>query len=178
MKLDYTYSFADYKAIESARQHRNKYPRLRNWLFWALMAANVGLAMWMLFIFFNYQTPFQWWMALNLVIVIVALAYRYLFLPYWLHWFYDQQMLEGKKIQLNITDQGIDTATDSVTGQYSWQGFISASEEPHHFVVWVNNVQAICVPKRAFEHEGQMGKFREIITKYIAKHIVNQETGK
>jgi len=147
---------------------------LRNWLFWGLVIANLALTLWLIVISWQYQAPLEWWKFTNLAIAFAALAYRYILLPYWLHWYYKQQMMDGKNIQLIVAEQGIDTATDSITGQYAWPGFIGTSEEPQHFVIWVNKVQAVCIPKRAFRDKQQIDEFQEIIT----RNIENQEMKK
>jgi len=164
MKLEYIYSFSEYKALERARQLRKKFQTLRNYLFWGLVSANVLIFLWFVYLSYQFQVSFGWLMFVNLAIAIAALAWRYIFLPYFLQRYYSMQMLEGKKIQVNIDDSGIDTVTDNATGHYNWSGFIGADEEPEHFVIWVNNVQAISIPKRALD------EFKKIVAKNIENH--------
>ncbi len=57
--------------------------------------------------------------------------------------------------------------SDNITGHYNWKGFVGADEELKHFVLWVNKVQAICIPKRSFKDSEQVDKFRKIIAKNI-----------
>ncbi|MCF6325924.1 MAG: YcxB family protein [Devosiaceae bacterium] len=170
MKLEYMYSFSEYKAINNALQLRKKFQTLRKFLFWGLVIANVSLSLWVMYISLRFQVFLGWLTFANLAIAIAALAWRYVLLPYWVRRYYNMQMLDGKKTQVNIVDEGIETVTDNVRGHYNWQAFIGANEEMEHFVIWVNNAQAICIPKRAFKHKEQQDDFKKIIAENIENH--------
>jgi len=170
MKIEYVYSFLEYKAINSALQRRAKFNMLRQFLFWGLVIANLSLSLWLMYLSYRFQTSFGWLMFANPAIAIAAVAYRYVFLPYWVRRYYNMQMLEGKKTEVNIVDEGVKTMTDNVTGQYNWLAFIGACEEPEHFVIWVNKAQALCIPKRAFKHKDQLDDFKKIIAKNVENH--------
>ncbi len=97
MRLEYTYSFAEYRAINQARQHHRKFFRLRNWLFWGVVIANVAVSLRYIYIVFQNQLSFSWLIFANLAIAILVVAYRYIFLRYWNYRYYKMQMLQGKK---------------------------------------------------------------------------------
>ncbi len=170
MKLEYIYGFSEYNAINSARQRHRKSVRLRNWLFWALVLANGAVSLKYIYSYYQGQVSFSWLMFANLTVAIAIIAYRYIFVPYRNRQYYRQQMLSGKQIRLQVSEQGIETQTDNVTAQYGWKGFVGADEEAAHFVIWVNNILALSIPKRAFKDNGQMEEFR----KKIVKNVDNQ----
>ncbi len=167
MKLEYIYSFDEYSAINRARRHQGRFAILRNWLFWGLVLANVAVSLGYIHAFIQGRASFSWLMFANLSIAMAIVAYRHVLQPLLLRRYYSQQMLDGKDIQLRVSENGIETITDNVAGQYGWRGFIGANEEAGHFIIWVNRMQAICIPKRAFSDLQQMDDFREIIIRNV-----------
>ncbi|VAW23042.1 hypothetical protein MNBD_ALPHA11-1736 [hydrothermal vent metagenome] len=170
MKLEYIYSFAEYKAINLARQHRAKFTQVRNWLYWGLVIANIAVSLRYIYIFYQGQVSFSWLMLANLGVAIAIVAYRYIFLPFLVRRYFSQQMLKGKTIKVHVTEQGIETVTDNISGQYGWKIFIGANEEPDHFVIWVNKLQAISIPKYAFKSDELVDEFRKAIVKNVENH--------
>ena len=167
MKLQYTYSFAEYQAINRARRHNVRFFRLRILLFWGLVISNFAVSAWYIYRHMQGLTGFNWWMFANLAVGLLILAYRFIISPWRGRRYFAQQMLDQREISLEVNENGIETFSANISGQYSWPGIVGAHEEPEHFIIWVNMVLGLSVPKRAFADQAQMDEFRNILAKNI-----------
>jgi len=60
-------------------------------------------------------------------------------------------------------------------GTHSWPAIIRADEEPEHFLLWINKVQAYCVPKRGFANASDIIAFKSLVSQNVEdRYFINE----
>ncbi|MEZ5799753.1 MAG: YcxB family protein [Nitratireductor sp.] len=163
MKINYTYSLAEYEAINKARQRRARFAIWGQILFWLLVVLNLGAGLWCITAAWPLNLTEDWIYLGNLAIAILLLAGRYIGGPWYRKWYLRQQDIEGRLVEVEIDEAGIRTNVGSLVSQAAWSDIRSADEEPRHFVIWINRLQAFSIPKTAFPGESDERAFRLLV---------------
>jgi hypothetical protein len=163
MKLAYTYSLAEYEAINSARRRHRRFARLHEWAFWLLTVANLIIGVAGLMAIARFDRPVQWSQYFSLAIAVLLLLGRFVIAPRWRRWYLRQQMIENRLVSVEINERGVETTVDANQTITGWSAIIRADEEPKHFLLWINKVQAYSIPKAAFTNAADMDQFRQLV---------------
>lgn len=73
-----------------------------------------------------------------------------------------QQHLGEHESRLEVSDDGINFDSIGVKADFNWRVFRSLDESDEHFVLWINRLQGICIPKRAFANDTDLTTFKEL----------------
>jgi len=163
MNLKYTYEFEDYLAIHKARIGNRRYARARMIALIILVFINFALTLFWMYQVRVLNAQIELWMLVNLAVVVFVALYVLVFKSLSVRWYFRQHMVENKEINVEINDEGIVFDTGRHRGESDWSGIIKANEKANHFILWVNQVQAYSIPKRAFSDDIQIQAFRDII---------------
>ncbi|MGB7286584.1 MAG: YcxB family protein [Salaquimonas sp.] len=164
MKVQYTYTFEDYEAIDTARKQNRHFAKIRDLVIWLLIGLNFAIGLVFLWWMVTGHLGFNWWNFGNLLIGILILVAIYVVGPWYRHWYLRQQMIEGKTVQLDFDDDGIFADLENNTVKTQWAGVYRADELATHFVIWINKLQAYSVPKRAIGSDENYNKLKALLT--------------
>lgn len=73
-----------------------------------------------------------------------------------------QQHLGEHESRLEVSDDGINFDNVDTNADFNWKALRSFDESDEHFVLWINRLQGICIPKRAFANNTDLTTFREL----------------
>ncbi|MEN1967950.1 YcxB family protein [Lentibacillus sp. N15] len=69
--------------------------------------------------------------------------------------------------KMTVSDNGIDRVLADVTTHFDWEGFEKLREDPHHFFLYVNDLQGLIIPKKPDSmHEEETTAFHELIRRH------------
>lgn len=164
MEIEYVYSDNDYDVLCRARARNSRFYWLQEGLFWLLVAANLVLGLWALWLnFAEYLEEDYFLVFLNLGIAVVLLLGRYVAGPIHRRWYLNQQMAGDRKVRLVINDRGVHGALGSTRTEVDWEAVIRTEETPGHFLIWINKLQAFSIPKTALPSPDGVETLRSII---------------
>ncbi len=163
MLFAYEYTFAEFEAINRARARRARFRLVHEGSFWLLVAFNVASGLWLASRTWDGLRDFDWLSFANLAIAVLLLAGRYVGGPWYRRWVLRQQQMEGRRVTIEIGDEGVKGTVGAIHTTVGWPDIRRADDEPRHFVLWINKMQAFSIPKAAFGDESEMDRFRHLV---------------
>jgi len=172
MKISFEYSYFDYAALVRAQKKQSRFSAFDKPVFWGIVLLNfifsaifVGQAL-----FQGEEVKLIYFFKAVLAALILLVAY--LVYPYYLRQYYKKQMIDGKEVKLAFDETGMSVEMPEYNGTHKWKAIIGADEEPEHFLLWINKVQGYCIPKRAFETEGDAEAFKVLVASRVERQAL------
>jgi hypothetical protein len=167
MKLNYTYKFEDYLAINNARDKNRKNAKTYQIILYFFILLNIAVSLNWLYKVTAFDMAWEYWMLINPFALLLLPFNFYVLRPWKLRRHYKLQLLDNKQVDFEITDKGVVSATDGHIGESDWTRIIKANEEERHFLLWVNHANAYSIPKRAFSSLEDEQYLRDMIAKHV-----------
>lgn len=79
----------------------------------------------------------------------------------------NNQSIFSEKI-IEIDDSGIAAKDLYAESKYQWQAFIRKEENEHYYFLFLNSLQALIIPKRAFKQPEEKIKFEKLLTHHLS----------
>lgn len=171
MKISFKYSYHDYEALCRARNRHTKFPKLAKITCLLVVLFNIGISIFFVYIAISEGREVKLVNFANGALGLAFIILYYVIKLFYLRRYYKQQMIDGKEIKLSFSDDGISIDMPSFQGKYEWLAIIRADQQPSHFFLWINKMQAFCVPKRAFATENETEEFKSL----VVSKVENQE---
>lgn len=137
-------TLADYQVLSAQYFELTKWPRRRQWIFWiiiALLAALIGFAIYL---------GDTWLIALMVLYLGIALATRYVVTPWAVRRRFRQQRLDDNSIMLTVTSDMIVVENVRHRSELKPAAIERVDRMATHTILWLNLMQGIAVPDRAF----------------------------
>lgn len=171
MNVSFTYTYSDYAALTKAMQNHGRFAKHFWILLYLVIFANFAASAFFIYETLSNNQPLELIHFANAVLALLLIVVFYVLKPLYLKHYYKKQMIDGKQINLAFSDQGLAVDMPSFNGTHDWPAIIRADEEPEHFLLWINKVQAYCVPKRGFSSTDDIKNFKTL----VAEKVPNQE---
>ena len=171
MEVNFTYTYADYAALIKAMDSRGRFARL-SWMFLLFIIA-VNIAITLFFVIWTTSNGLDLKLIhfANAGIGLLLALVFYVLKPLYLRHYYKKQMLDGKVVGMKFEDFGLKIHMPSFEGTHEWEAIILADEQPEHFQLWINKIQAYVVPKRGFANAQEIETFKQL----VSSKVKNQE---
>lgn len=173
MKIEWTYSFADYEAIHRSMRKGRKFGRLRDLFIVSLVAVNFGLGFWFIAMQLQSGRELNWFHFANIGIGAALILGIFVLGPLYRKWYLKQQMMEDMSVKFEFDDQGLTAQLGENTTRTLWPGIIRADADKTHYVLWINKLQAYSIPKRAFV-EGEEAEFANLLSGKVDNRSFSQ----
>lgn len=171
MNVSFTYTYFDYSALIKAMSKHGKYAKYAWIVLYLIIFANFAASAIFIFKMLSNNYALQFIHFANAAIGVLLLLVLYVLKPLYLKHYYKKQMIDGKEVKLGFSDDGLKVEMPSFNANHAWPAIIRADEEPEHFLLWINKVQAYCVPKRGFVSAADIEEFKKL----VANKVENQE---
>ena len=171
MNVSFTYTYSDYAALTKAMEKHGRFAKYSWILLYLAIFANFAASAFFIYETISNNRPLELIYFANAALALLLIVVFYVLKPLYLKHYYKKQMIDGKLINLAFSDQGLEVDMPSFNGTHDWPAIIRADEEPEHFLLWINKVQAYCVPKRGFSNTSDMENFKSL----VAEKVPNQE---
>lgn len=167
MNVNFKYTYADYQALTRALEKHGKFAKHSRLLMNLVILVNLGISV--IFITLslldgNALKPLYF---VNAGLGFGLFLLFYVLRPFYLRRYYNKQMLDGKEVNLDFSDKGLSVEMPNLTATHAWEAIIRMDEEPEHFLLWINKIQAYSVPKRGFSDESKMEEFRALTAEKV-----------
>lgn len=166
MKISFTYSFADYEAINRSKRRARRFGRLRDAALFLLVAFNICIGFWFLGLQLGSGRPLGFLSFANIAIGVLIVLSIYVLGPMYRKWYLRQQLMEDAQVELEFDEQGLTADLLANSTRTKWPGIMRADEDETHYLLWINKLQAYSIPKRAFA-DGEEAKFRELVASNV-----------
>jgi len=167
MKAVFTYIYDDYAALNRAIERHGKWAKYSKFILILIVLVNLAISVFFIAdaLLNGFSLKLIYFANAGLALLLVLLVY--VVRPLYLRSYYKKQMLEGKVVNLEFAEDGIEINMPDFKGKHNWSSIIRADEEPEHYLLWINKVQAYCVPKRAFENENDSEGFKLLVASKV-----------
>lgn len=165
VNVRYRISLSDYNAMCHVIARKKRFYRTRDVLFWLLVVANIAIPVWLLSALTTNQIKAQWMTLLlpNFAIAVGLIVFRYLLVPYVQRYTFNKQELSKNEVWLEVGKQGLRAKWAGIDSKYSWDSIQDIDYAPHHLFFWINKMQAIILPLRAFKNDAHQNEFLDFI---------------
>lgn len=173
MKLEYRYSFAEFMAIIEGRNRQKLFPAIRDIIYWAMAAfcVSFGLSMYLNFSALNFKAS----SAVPLIgFGLFMIAWRLFLLPSIYRSNYKQYELDDVEIKLLLNNAGVELNSKKTEIKHGWSDIVKASEEPNHFLLWINKLQAYSIPKSCIGNDAKIKEFKAMVGEKITDRDFSQ----
>lgn len=171
MEVNFTYSYPDYRALTRAIENHGKYAKLA-WIFLiGIILINIAISVFFIAWILLEGRDFKPIHFANAGLGLLLAFVFYILKPIYLKNYYKKQMLDGKLVHMSFNDKGLNINMPSFTGTHEWDAIILADQQPEHFFLWINKIQAYVVPKRSFASTADIENFKHL----VAEKVTNQE---
>jgi hypothetical protein len=171
MNVSFTYTYSDYAALTKAMEKHGRFAKYSMLIGIIIVLLNVAASAFFIFETLSAGGALKLVHFANAGLAMLIIVFIYVLKPLYLKHYYKKQMIDGKLINLAFSNQGLAVDMPSFNGTHDWQAIIRADEEPEHFLLWINKVQAYCVPKRGFSSTDDIENFKTL----VAEKVPNQE---
>jgi len=175
MNVSFTYTYSDYWALCKAIEKHGRFAKYSRLVGIIVILFNLAASA-----FFIYETvsngqPLKLLHFANAGLALLIIILIYGLRPLYLKHHYKKQMIDGKEVKLGFSDNGLKVEMPSFNGTHSWPAIIRADEEPEHFLLWINKVQAYCVPKRGFANASDIIAFKSLVSQNVEdRYFINE----
>lgn len=166
MKLSYTFRYADYVALVRGKR-TVRWDKYRPYVFWGMILWLFALSSY----FFMIQTTGLRDAIGPLIFgaTVGVLLIEFVILPFNLRKYYAITRLDGKNIELTLSQTEITVSQPGAITQVEWATFIRYSQVPTHAFLWLNKMQAIVIPFDAFASEQEKVLFLNFIESKVRR---------
>ena len=171
MNVTFTYTYSDYLALIKAMEKHGRFSRYSWIALYLVIFVNFAASAVFIYLALTNNRVLELAHFVNAGLAILLILIFYVFKPLYLRRYYKKQMIDGKQISLDFSDRGLEVAMPSFNGTHEWPAIIRADEGPEHFLLWINKVQAYCIPKRGFAKTQDIEDFKSL----VAEKVPNQE---
>ncbi len=166
MKIEWTYTFADYEAIHRSMRRGRRFGRIRDFFILLLIAVNFGLGFWFLGLQLQRGGELGWLHFANIGIGLALIFGIFVLGPLYRKWYLRQQMMEDKTVTIEFDNEGLVAQLGENTTRTLWPGIVRVDGDKTHHLLWINKMQAYSIPKRAFG-EGQEEEFLNLLSENV-----------
>ena len=123
--------------------------------FWPAILFNLAAGAWAIGPVLAGKRDFRWIYVVNFALAFVLLAWRHGFRPWMRRWSLRNLKLEGRDYKIAFQDADVVLSAGGLTSSIQHSEIASYTETGDYFFFWINRFQAVIVPKRAIDQEGQ-----------------------
>ncbi len=171
MNVSFSYKYSDYAALTKAMEKHEKFAKYSWIALYLVIFANFAASAVFIYITLSNYRMLELIHFANAALGVFLILVFYVLKPLYLRRYYKKQMIDGKEIRLNFSEKDMKVDMPAFTGIHNWEAIIRADEEPEHFLLWINKVQAYCVPKRGFASALDIEEFKTL----VVSKVENQE---
>ena len=102
---------------------------------------------------------------------IYLVLFFFVYFPYKFKKYYKQQKLIKEPMEIDIQDLGIKLSSPSVNANLTWDNFIKWKEGKKLFILYQTDTLMNILPKRNFDTENDIIKFRQLLNANIKIHL-------
>lgn len=174
MNVSFTYTYSDYAALTKAMEKHGRFAKYSWIALYVIIFANLAASAFFIYATLSDNRTLELIHFANAALAVLLILVFYVFKPLYLKRYYKKQMIDGKEIQLGFSEAGMSVDMPAFTGNHQWEAIIRADEEPEHFLLWINKVQAYCVPKRGFSSSAEIDDFKTLVISKVEDQGLNK----
>lgn len=69
---------------------------------------------------------------------------------------------------LQASDNGLVLQDPTIETRYQWKAFTKKLESQEYYFLFLNNIQALIIPKRVFTDPGQQARFDKLLSQHLS----------
>ena len=167
MNVTFTYTYLDYLALTKAMEKHGRFAKYSRIIYLLIIVSNLAAGAFFIFETLSNGGTLKLFHFVNIGLALLIIILINVLKPIYLKRHYKKQMIDGKEIKIDFSDQGLAVDMPSFNGTHDWPAIIRADEEPGHFLLWINKVQAYCVPKRGFVNATDINNFKLLLSEKV-----------